>query len=182
VDLRWIAASNVDLAAAAREGRFREDLFYRLNVVTIELPPLRARPEDVEPLALATLARLCAREGRNAALAPEALHLLQAYPWPGNVRELLNVIERAVVLCTTGIITPDHLPTHVASTQVSREIRVALGTSLEQVQDRLMEETLRLCDGDKTRAAQMLGVNPRTIYRWLEMKSLQVPSRELREK
>ncbi len=177
VDVRWIAASNENMAAAVRDGRFREDLYYRLNVVSIELPPLRERPEDVEPLACVTLARLGAREGRELTLSPEALVLLEAYPWPGNVRELLNVLERAMVLCADGSITAEHLPPHVASSHQSREIRVVLGTSLEQVQDRLIEETLRLCGGDKTRAAQLLGVNARTIYRWLEMKSAQESSR-----
>ncbi len=111
---RVIAATHVDLQRAVREGRFREDLFYRLRVVPIEIPPLRTRGEDVEPLARAILARVSARHGRTLRLSPDALRDLLAHDWPGNVRELENALEYAVAICRGQTILPEDLPTLVS--------------------------------------------------------------------
>jgi DNA-binding NtrC family response regulator len=107
---RVIAATNVDLLRAVSEGRFRDDLYFRLRVVPIEIPPLRERPEDIEPLARTLLARVGARHGRALQFSPDTLRVLLQHSWPGNVRELENVIEFAVAVCPGQTILPEHLP------------------------------------------------------------------------
>jgi DNA-binding NtrC family response regulator len=107
---RVIAATHVDLPAAIREGRFRDDLYYRLRVVPIEVPPLRARREDIEPLARAILARVSARQGRALQFSPDALRALLRHDWPGNVRELENALEYAVAVCRGQTLLPEDLP------------------------------------------------------------------------
>ena len=175
-DVRLVAATNADLATRVREKRFREDLFYRLSVITIQIPPLRDRREDIPLLAQHFLRRYA---GKNAkaitGFTEEALDLLQTYAWPGNVRELENVIERAVVLSRSSMISPADLPeTVVGSDQATRHLVVSIGTPLEEVEDRLIEETLRYTKGDKTLAAKLLGIATRTIYR--RMKAEPEPS------
>jgi two-component system response regulator HydG len=175
-DVRLVAATNADLATRVREKRFREDLFYRLSVITIQIPPLRERREDIPLLAQHFLRRYA---GKNAkaitGFTEEALDLLQTYAWPGNVRELENVIERAVVLSRSSMISPADLPeTVVGSDQATRHLVVSIGTPLEEVEDRLIEETLRYTKGDKTLAAKLLGIATRTIYR--RMKAEPEPS------
>jgi two-component system, NtrC family, response regulator HydG len=166
-DVRLVAATNADLPALVREKRFREDLYYRLNVITIRVPPLRDRQEDIPLLAHHFLRRYAAKnakpvEGFNA----DTMDLLLAYPWPGNVRELENVVERAVVLTREPLISPADLPeTLGGSDPVARQVVIAIGTSLEEVEDRLIDETLRYTKGDKTLAARLLGIATRTIYR-----------------
>ncbi len=166
-DVRLVAATNADLAVLVREKRFREDLFYRLNVITIEIPPLRERPEDIPVLAQHFLRRFAAKNAKAiAGFAEETLDILQTYSWPGNVRELENVIERAVVLTRSPMISPADLPeTLVGSDQAGRHLVISIGTPLEEVEDRLIEETLRYTKGDKTLAAKLLGIATRTIYR-----------------
>lgn len=171
VDVRWVAATNTELEPLVEQGRFREDLLYRLRVVVIEIPPLRARPEDIEVLAEHFMQGFCAEAGRAPLVMHQATRsLLREYAWPGNVRELRNVIERAVALSDGAEFEPRLLPDHLAQASRSREIRVAVGSSLQSVEDRLIEETLRSCNGDKGQAAAILGVAPRTIYRWLERR------------
>jgi two-component system response regulator HydG len=172
-DIRVISATNRDLEKAVQDGRFREDLFYRLNVITVQLPPLRERREDIPLLAQHFLRRYA---GKNAkaitGFTEEALDLLQTYAWPGNVRELENVIERAVVLTRSSIISPADLPeTVVGSDQAARHLVVSIGTPLEEVEDRLIEETLHYTKGDKTLAAKLLGIATRTIYRRMKGES-----------
>src|SRR5262249_15132142 len=117
VDVRVISATHRDLPAEIRNGKFREDLFYRLRVVTIDLPPLRAHKQDIDVLADAILKLHAARLGRSARLSKEALAALDAYDWPGNVRELKNALERSLVMCRRDEIIPEDLPTEVASGQ-----------------------------------------------------------------
>ena len=120
VDVRIVAATNVNLQQAVREGRFREDLFYRLNVICLELPPLRSRREDIPLLAAHFLKYYADENGTEArSLAPEALRVLMDYEWPGNVRELENAMERGVVLSTTRTITPDLLPAQLTGSTYS---------------------------------------------------------------
>ncbi len=166
-DVRLVAATNADLAVLVRERRFREDLFYRLNVITIEIPPLRERREDIPVLAQHFLRRFAAKNAKTmTGFAEETLDILQTYSWPGNVRELENVIERAVVLTRSPMISPADLPeTLVGSDQAARHLVISIGTPLEEVEDRLIEETLRYTKGDKTLAAKLLGIATRTIYR-----------------
>jgi two-component system response regulator HydG len=166
-DVRLVAATNADLAALVREKRFREDLFYRLNVITISLAPLRERQEDIPLLAHHFLRRFAAKNGKAVGgFDEEALDILQSYAWPGNVRELENVVERAVVLTRTPLVTPADLPEALTgSEQAARHLVISIGTPLEEVEDRLIGETLRYTKGDKTLAAKLLGIATRTIYR-----------------
>ena len=167
VDVRLVAATNTDLAGLVREKRFREDLYYRLNVITIQLPTLRERREDIPLLAHHFLRRYEAKNAKPlGGFTEEAMDLLQTYTWPGNVRELENAIERAVVLTRSDLITPVDLPeTLVRSDQAARHLVISVGTPLEEVEDRLIDETLRYTKGDKTLAAKLLGIATRTIYR-----------------
>lgn len=171
-DLRWVAATNVRLEELVARGSFREDLLYRLRVIVIEVPPLRDRVEDIDVLVDRFVDEFARREGRDPLiLRGETRALLRNYSWPGNVRELRNVVERASALAAGIDFTPDLLPEHISQVAKAREIRIAVGSSLESVEDRLIEETLSICQGDKTKAAQVLGVAPRTIYRWIERKT-----------
>lgn len=166
-DVRVVAATNRDLAALVRERRFRDDLYYRLNVITILLPPLRDRREDIPLLAHHFLRRYAAKNTKSiGGFTEEALDLLQTHTWPGNVRELENVIERAVVLTRSHLIAPADLPeTLVRIDPASRHLVISIGTPLEEVEDRLIDETLQYTKGDKTLAAKLLGIATRTIYR-----------------
>jgi two-component system response regulator HydG len=171
-DVRLVAATNSDLTTLVREKRFREDLFYRLNVITIQIPSLRERREDIPLLAQLFLRRFAAKNAKAiAGFTEEALDLLHTYAWPGNVRELENVVERAVVLSRSSMITPADLPeTLVGSDQAARHLVISIGTPLEEVEDRLIDETLRLTKGDKTLAAKLLGIATRTIYRRMKVE------------
>ena len=170
VDVRLVAATHADLAALVREKRFREDLYYRLNVITIKLSPLRERREDIPLLAHHFLQKYAAKNAKDiGGVTEEALDILQTYAWPGNVRELENVIERAVVLTQSSRLSPADLPeTLVRTDQAARHLVISIGTPLEEVEDRLIEETLRYTKGDKTLAAKLLGIATRTIYRRLK--------------
>ena len=167
VDVRVIAATNRDLDEEIAAGNFREDLYYRLNVVRIHIPPLRDRREDVPLLAEHFLALYREKNRREIqGFATDAFAALRSYSWPGNVRELENVIERAVVLDRDGVIGSDDLPDHVCETPgEDRSLVIPLGTSLDEIERRVIHETLRMTDGDKKLAASLLGIATRTIYR-----------------
>jgi two-component system response regulator HydG len=180
VDVRIVTATNQDLAALVRDKRFREDLFYRLNVITIVAPPLRERRGDVSVLAQHFLRVYASKNNRPLeGLSDEALGCLEAYSWPGNVRELENVIERAVVLARGTRVELTDLPEGVAErpVMVLREpagetgaamegfFKIRVGTPLAEVVQRLLEETLRFTKGNKTLTARMLGIDPKTVFR-----------------
>jgi two-component system response regulator HydG len=170
-DVRIVAATNRDLLAEVSAGRFREDLFYRLNVIAITAPPMRARREDIPLLVDHFLGLYCAKNGRPR-LQPTraALDRLSDYAWPGNVRELENVIERAVVLSRSDALTESDLPDHIAAAAPSAtaSLNFDVGTPLEEIELRVIRETLRHTKGDKSVAAQLLGISTRTIYRKLD--------------
>ena len=170
-DVRIVAATNRDLRAEVQAGRFREDLFYRLNVIAITAPPLRARREDVPLLVDHFLGLYCAKNGRPR-LKPTrgALDRMLDYPWPGNVRELENAIERAVVLSRSDSLTEQDLPEAVAQAAAPAPTKLVfdIGTPLEEIELRVIRETLRSTKGDKSVAAQLLGISTRTIYRKLD--------------
>ncbi len=175
VDVRILAATNRDLRAEVRAGRFREDLFYRLDVVTVRLPPLRERREDVPLLASAFLHTLAGRNRRRVSgFSDAALQALAAHDWPGNVRELQHAVERAVVLCSGEVVELADLPEAVRSAAPGRPapaagtLSIPLGTPLEEIERIVIRETLRQTRGDKNLAAQLLRVAPRTIYRKLD--------------
>ncbi|OYV93956.1 MAG: hypothetical protein B7Z68_08175 [Acidobacteria bacterium 21-70-11] len=169
VDVRIIAATNADLPRMVGEGTFREDLFYRLNVITIELPPLRRRPDDIPALVHQFLRRFAVENAKPAlALTPGALDVLMGYSWPGNVRQLENVIERAVVLCPGDVIDIDLLPGEVLAPQASPAAKLpADGVDLKDAVNAytraLIEASLARCGGVQRRAARMLRVRPSTL-------------------
>jgi two-component system response regulator HydG len=170
-DVRVVAATNRDLLAEVHAGRFREDLYYRLNVIAVTAPPLRARREDIPLLVDHFLLMYCAKNGKpKLSISRAALDVLLDYPWPGNVRELENVIERAVVLSRTDTLTGADLPDGIAETkaQVARSLEFSIGTPLSEIENRVIRETLRHTKGDKSVAAQLLGISTRTIYRKLD--------------
>lgn len=170
VDMRVVAATNRDPAEAVRDGRLREDLYYRLKVVTLHVPPLRDRPEDIEPLARHFLARHAARLGRLAPLlGPAALARLRRYAFPGNVRELANMMERAVVLHAGAVLEPGHLPPEVAQAQpdgTAAEPPEAgtLPESVRALERRLIAAALERHGGRKAPAARALGISERTLW------------------
>jgi DNA-binding NtrC family response regulator len=170
-DVRIVAATNRDLAAEVTAGRFREDLYYRLNVIAVTAPPLRARREDIPLLVDHFLGLYCAKNARPR-LQPTrgALERMLDYAWPGNVRELENVIERAVVLCRGDALTDQDLPDTIARAQRSNNavLTFPIGTPLGEIELRVIRETLRHTKGDKSIAAQLLGISTRTIYRKLD--------------
>lgn len=168
-DFRLIAATNRDLRAAVEGGEFREDLYYRLNVIAITSPPLRARREDIPLLAEHFIQMYCAKNRKQPlAIDQDALQQLVAYDWPGNVRELQNVIERAVVLNKTGAMKLGDLPDPVARAEPRVDaFAFPVGTPLSEVERRVIHGTLKHTAGDKQLAAQLLGISARTIYRKL---------------
>jgi DNA-binding NtrC family response regulator len=171
VDARVIAATNMDLRQMMEEGRFREDLFYRLHVISIQLPPLRDRKDDIPLLAQHFLSKYGAENRKDGLeLTPEALDLLTAYEWPGNVRELENVIERAVVLATGPRISTELIPEHVRKApdfQVPEFVVPPEGISFKDVitdfEKRLIESTLEAAGGVQKRAAELLHIKPTTL-------------------
>jgi two-component system response regulator HydG len=172
VDVRVVAATNRNLDSMLTDGSFREDLYYRLNVIQLDLPPLRARPEDVLPLTEHFLGQFgqAAHPPRNFRLATDAQQLLLAYAWPGNVRELHNVLERGVALCQGELITVDDLPNHVREKKPADFLAAAVARrmSLAELEREYIERVLDDEGGNKTRAAQRLGLDRKTLYRKLE--------------
>ncbi|HEV2705079.1 MAG TPA: sigma 54-interacting transcriptional regulator [Pyrinomonadaceae bacterium] len=186
-DVRVIAASNVDLERAAREGAFRSDLFYRLSVFPIRLPPLRERPGDIHTLVIHFLEHYKHKTGRFVSgISKEAVQALNAYDWPGNVRELENAIERAVIIASGRQIELDDLPEAIsrvpreerASTRREREraasegrpvkLEIEVPSTIDDIERRAIEATLDYTGGDKTRAARALGIGRKTLYRKLQ--------------
>jgi two-component system response regulator HydG len=166
-DCRILSATNRDIDRSVREGRLREDLFYRLNVIRIRIPPLRERVEDIPLLARAFLHRYARKNRKNIeSISPDAMGALLDHAWPGNVRELENVIERAVVLARSSCVEAGDLPETLRRGGASRPIlSFRVGTPLREVERRLIEETLRVTRGDKNAAAGLLGLTARTLYR-----------------
>ncbi|HWS88009.1 MAG TPA: sigma-54 dependent transcriptional regulator [Pyrinomonadaceae bacterium] len=174
VDVRVLAATNRDPQGAVRQGSFREDLLYRLNVITIELPPLRKRKEDIPLLAQHLVAQLAERHGRPARLlSPAAVEALQSHSWPGNVRELRNVIERAVIICSSEVIERHHLaPYPLEQRSQSRgedTITLPVGTPIDEVERRMILRTLQKTDNNKTRAAELLQISLKTLHNKLRL-------------
>lgn len=184
IDVRVVAASNRDLKRAVADGSFREDLYYRLHVIAVELPPLRDRSDDVPLLANHFVRRFSEKNSRAiAGISKEALDRLVSYPWPGNVRELENAMERAVVLSRDSTIEIKDLPSEVQEGGVgesmhrpSGRLSFEIGTPLSVIERRVITETLRHTRGDKRLAAELLGIATRTIYRKLDESDTSEPS------
>ena len=181
VDVRVICATNKDAMKAVQDGAFREDLYYRVNVLTISMPPLRRRPEDIPVLAEAFMAEFNDKYQRRVhGINEAALKLLREHAWPGNVRELRNVIERAVVSCEDGPITSDCLPLAplgAAPAERANVVVLPVGTTLDEGEKQLILRTLQSVKNNKTRAAQILGTTPKTLHnkarRWRELQGVQ---------
>lgn len=173
VDFRVICATNRNLEEAVREGAFREDLYYRINVFEIEIPPLRERPDDVIAIAEYYLQRFSASMGRRVTgFSPKAREALLSYRWPGNVRELANAIERALVVCHVGEIEPGHLPI-VART--GETIAISDDLSLQGCEQRQIRKVLELSDYNVTHAAKKLGIDRVTLYNKMRKYGIERP-------
>jgi len=172
VDVRMLAATNRNLQQMVADGKFREDLYYRLNVITIEMPPLRQRPSDVPLLAAFFLRKYAAENGKDVrGLSSEALDLLTAYAWPGNVRELENVIERAVVVAPSNEISPADLPPQLGASR-SRDGLEIPGATMDQIERYAITKTLESTGGSTSRAAEILNISVRKIqYKLHEYES-----------
>ena len=165
VDVRIIAATNRDLPHAVAEGVLREDLYYRLNVILLRLPPLRERLDDVPILAMHFVKKFAAREANKVSgITEEAMHVLLGYPWPGNVRELENAIERAVVLGQGEHIRPQDLPPQVHDRSDDRRPLVPAHLTLEEIEKLAIAQALRLTGGNKSEAAERLGIHRTSLY------------------
>jgi len=170
VDVRVVAATNRDPAEAIREGRLREDLYYRLNVVTITLAPLRARRDDIPLLLEAFIQEFNAKYGKQVRSVDEGtLQSLLEHPWPGNVRELRNAIERAIIVCDADLIGAQHLPPAAPATLPSREaggdtVVLAVGTTVDEAERQLILRTLVSTGNNKARAAEILGISLKTLH------------------
>jgi DNA-binding NtrC family response regulator len=170
-----IAATNHDPADAVRAGKLREDLFYRLNVFIVALPPLRDRKDDLPLLVQAFIDEFNARNGKTVlATTPEAARILEAHNWPGNVRELRNVIERATILAEGRFIEPRHLPSALSQPEgpSQRALALAPGTTVEDAERQLIEMTLEHTQDNKTRAAEILGISLKTLHNKLNRLKL----------
>jgi two-component system, NtrC family, response regulator AtoC len=170
VDVRVIAATNRNLTELVTEGKFREDLYYRLKVVTIELPPLRDRLSDLPLLFDFFLKKYSARNNKRLALNPDVLPILEGYQWPGNVRQLENVVERAVALNTSGVFDIEDLPYEIMESRPVHPSGNQQYLTLDQMEDRYIRQVLQGVGGNISRAAEILGIDRRTLYRRLEDK------------
>lgn len=182
VDVRIIAATHQNLMDLVRQGRFRQDLFYRLDVMTLSVPSLRDRLEDIPELTQYFLEKYSVEHARPIeGIDTEAQALLMAHRWPGNIRELSNVLERAVVLNSSGLIQKADLPMHLqmlasgagveaASVPAGEQVTISLGMSLKEIEDLMIQKALQATGGDRSEAAKLLGVNERTIYRRISKK------------
>ena len=173
VDVRIVTATNQDLARMVKDKRFREDLFYRLNVITIMVPPLRERSEDIRLLAQHFLRVYSAKNNRRLeGFTDDAIRRLEGYAWPGNIRELENVIERGVVLAKGSLMDVTDLSEEIAGATPLPEgvLTVRIGTPLSEIEARLLDATLQVTGGNKTLTAKLLGIDVRTVSRKLERR------------
>jgi DNA-binding NtrC family response regulator len=181
VDVRFVAATNRDLEAEVAAGRFRQDLYFRLGAMVLRLPPLRARPSEIVPLAEMFL-RKAAGQRAAPALSPEARKALLAHAWPGNVRELRNAMERAALLCPDGAIEPRHLALERASEPTPAKAHAAPAPAAASLRDDVSRlerqriiDALESCAGNQSRAAEALGISRRTLIHKLEQFGLPRP-------
>jgi two-component system response regulator PilR (NtrC family) len=189
VDTRVIAATNRDLAKMVEDGSFREDLFYRISVIPIELPPLRERVEDIPELAEHFMQKFCAQAGRTLTLNEKALHMLENYSWPGNVRELEHTIERAVALENTEAIQPERLPEKISNYDPQRiasafdlpDAGINLTAYLDQLEKTYVLEALRRTAGNQTNAAELLKLSVRSLRHLLDKHDIRGLTAQMRD-
>ena len=173
VDVRIISATNRDLEESVRLGRFRMDLYYRLNVVKILIPPLRERPEDIPILTRHLIKKFRAKSGAEIhGISREAMEVLQRYQFPGNVRELENIIEHAFILCKENTIQQHHLPSYLFGLEKELEQIHSRENRIEDIESRAILRVLSKYEGNKARAAQELGIHRSTLWRKLKRMGL----------
>ncbi|MEP7149488.1 MAG: sigma-54 dependent transcriptional regulator [Acidobacteriota bacterium] len=188
IDARVIAATNRDLKQMSNDGTFREDLFYRVSVIPINLPPLRERPEDIPELARHFVGKFCDQSGRRLSISPKAMHLLENYMWSGNVRELEHTIERAVALERDDEIQPERLPEHITNYNPERinaefdlpDTGLNLTAHLENLEKTYVVEALRKTAGNQTRAADLLQMQVRSLRHLLDKHDIRNLSAQMR--
>jgi two-component system response regulator PilR (NtrC family) len=189
VNTRVIAATNRDLASMVKDGSFREDLFYRVSVIPMELPPLRERGDDISELAEHFIGKYCEQTGRTISISPPAMRLLENYSWPGNVRELEHTIERAVALERTEMIQPERLPeqiTNYSQTRISSELHlpdegINLTAHLDQLEKTYVLEALKRTDGNQTSAADLLKMSVRSLRHLLDKHGIRGLTAQMRD-
>lgn len=189
VNTRVIAATNRDLSAMVRDGSFREDLYYRVSVIPMELPPLRDRKGDIVELAQYFIGKHCAQTGRDLSISPPAMRLLEAYSWPGNVRELEHTIERAVALEMTNQVQPERLPEQITNYSQPRiasaldlpERGLNLTAHLDQLEKTYLLEALRRTEGNQTNAAQLLQMSVRSLRHLLDKHGVRGLTAQMRD-
>lgn len=182
-DVRIIAATNKDLAALVQEQTFREDLFYRIHVIRVMLPPLCDRREDIPLLIEHFIARFNRLQNKDiAGVSDDVLATLMEYEFPGNVRELANIIEHAFVLCRGGLIQRDHLPSHLRASATAEIAADMAGMSLSAMERFLITDALRRHHGNRTAAAKQLGINPSTLFRKVKTLGIELPDADGRSK
>jgi two-component system response regulator PilR (NtrC family) len=189
VDTRVIAATNRDLASMVTTGTFREDLYYRISVIPIELPPLRERSDDISELATHFAEKFCAPTGRNLAISENAMRLLERYSWPGNVRELEHTIERAVALEHTDSIEPERLPEKISNYNPFRvaeamefpEEGINLTAHLDQLEKTYVLEALHRTSGNQTNAAEILRLSVRSLRHLLDKHNIRGLTAQMRD-
>jgi two-component system response regulator PilR (NtrC family) len=188
-DTRVIAATNRDLSAMVKDGSFREDLFYRISVIPIELPPLRERSDDVKQLVEHFIEKFCVQAGRTLSITPKALTLLEGYSWPGNVRELEHTIERAVALERTDSIQPERLPEQITNYNPARIASafdlpaegLNIAAHLEHLEKTYVLEALQRTGGNQTRAAELLHLSVRSLRHLLDKHGIRSLTAQLRD-
>jgi two-component system response regulator PilR (NtrC family) len=189
VNTRVIAATNRDLTAMTKDGTFREDLFYRISVIPMELPPLRERGQDISELAEHFITKYCAQQGKKMTIGGPAMRLLEAYSWPGNVRELEHTIERAVALERTEMVQPERLPeqvTNYSATRVSSDLQlpeegINLTAHLDQLEKTYVLEALKRTDGNQTNAAELLKMSVRSLRHLLDKHGIRGLTAQMRD-
>ncbi len=189
VNTRVIAATNRDLAAMVKDGSFREDVFYRISVIPMELPPLRDRGADISELAEHFIKKYCDQTGRSIAISAPAMRLLEEYSWPGNVRELEHTIERAVALERTELIQPERLPeqiTNYSQTRISSDLQlpqegINLTAHLDQLEKTYVLEALKRTDGNQTNAAELLKMSVRSLRHLLDKHGIRGLTAQMRD-
>src|SRR5205814_8600547 len=189
INTRVIAATNRDLTAMTKDGSFREDLYYRVSVIPMELPPLRERGQDISELAEHFISKYCAQQGRQMSIGGPAMRLLEAYSWPGNVRELEHTIERAVALERTEMIQPERLPeqiTNYSQTRISSDLQlpsdgINLTAHLDQLEKTYVLEALRRTDGNQTNAAELLKMSVRSLRHLLDKHGIRGLTAQMRD-
>ena len=189
VNTRVIAATNRDLSAMVKDGTFREDLFYRISVIPMELPPLRERAGDIVELAQYFIAKHCAQTGRTLTISPPTMRLLENYSWPGNVRELEHTIERAVALETTDVIQPERLPEQITKYSQARVASgfdlpsegINLTAHLDQLEKTYLLEALKRTEGNQTNAAQLLQMSVRSLRHLLDKHGVRGLTAQMRD-